>query len=296
MSCLKRDMEKEKIFVAGASGALGTEIVKILSAQDFPLRLLTNSKDGVAKLAPYSKDIWNTDASSNNGGMENITKDISIVISSLGKSVSLFSPSEDSFYESDYKANKNILDDAVKNNVKRFIYISIKGADVKEDYSIAKAHKLFEDELRASGLDYTIIRPVGFFSGLNDLAIMAKRKVIPVIGDGMARTNSIHHEDLAKVVVQYLTAGPDIIEVGGPLIHTRMEMAEMIKEKLGGQIIKVPKNIAEMGVAIPKFFSDDMGDKLDYFTFITTNDMIGEKNGSITFSEYLEGLDLNRLP
>ena len=289
-------MEKEKIFIAGASGALGTEIVKILSEKEIPLRLLTDSKEGVAKLAPYSKDIWNTNASSNGPEIENITKDISTVISALGKSVSLFSPSDDSFYESDYKANKNLLDDAVKNKVKRFIYISIKGADVKEDYSIAKAHKMFEDELRASGLDYTIIRPVGFYSGLNDLAIMAKRKVIPIVGDGQARTNSIHHQDLAKVVVGYINDGPDIIEVGGPLIHTRLEMAEMIKEKIGGQIIKVPKGIAEMGVAIPKFFDEDMGDKLDYFTFITTNDMIGEKNGSISFSEYLDGLDLNKLP
>lgn len=293
---MKQDMNKEKIFVAGASGTLGTEIVKILSEKEFALRLLTNSNDGVATLAPYSKDIWNTDASFKTPEIENITKDISVMISSLGKNLSLFSPSDDSFYESDYKANKNILEDAVKNKVRRFIYISIKGADVKEDYSIAKAHKMFEDELRASGLNYTIIRPVGFYSGLNDLAIMAKRKMIPIIGDGQARTNSIHHVDLAEVVVKYLHEGPELIEVGGPLIHTRMEMAEMIKEKIGGQIIKVPKNVAEMGVAIPKFFSEDMGDKLDYFTYITTNDMIGEKHGSITFREYLEGLDLKKLP
>jgi uncharacterized protein YbjT (DUF2867 family) len=155
---------------------------------------------------------------------------------------------------------------------------------------------MFEDELRSSGLDYTIIRPVGFFSGLNDLAIMAKRKVIPIIGDGQAKTNSIHHADLAEVVVKYLYEGPEILEVGGPLIHTRLEMAEMIKEKIGGQIITVPKNIAEMGVAIPKFFSDNLGDKLDYFTFITTNDMLGEKHGSLTFEKYLKGLDLNKLP
>lgn len=289
-------MGKEKVFVAGASGALGLEIVKILSEKEFPLRLLTKSDDGIEKLAPYSEDIWKIDAFLQSAEIENITKDISVVISSLGKSVSLFSPSDNSFYENDFKANKNILDGALKNKVRRFIYISIKGCDVKEDYSIAKAHKMFEDELRASGLDYTIIRPVGFYSGLNDLAIMAKRKMIPIIGDGQARTNSIHHVDLAEVVVKYLYEGPVLIEVGGPLIHTRLEMAEMIKEKIGGKIIKVPENFAEMGAAIPRFFSDDLGDKLDYFNFITTNDMIGEKHGSFTFREYLDGLDLKSLP
>ncbi len=287
---------QEKILVAGASGSLGTEIVKLLSQKGIPIRILDRSKEVISKLASYTDDIWIGDASSESPELTNVTEGITTVISAMGKSVSLFSPSEESFFESDYIANKSILDDALKNGVKRFVYVSIKGADVEEDYSIAKAHKMFENELRASGLEYTILRPVGFFSGLNDLAIMAKRKVIPVIGDGEAKTNSIHHKDLAEVVVSYHQEGPEIIEVGGPLIHTRMEMAEMIKEKIGGEIIKVPKTMAKIGVELPKIFSEGMHDKLDYFTFITTNDMIGEQNGSITFREYLQNLDLEKLP
>ena len=288
--------KKEKVLVAGATGALGMEVVKILNQQGYPLRVLTRSSDGASKLAPFSDDIWKGDASEDGPELNDITKDVSIVVSALGKSVSLFSPSDESFYESDYLANKSILDDAIKNGVKRFVYVSIKGADVKEDYAIAKAHKMFENELKASGIEYTILRPVGFFSGLHDLAIMAKRKVIPIIGDGQARTNSIHHRDLAVVVVSYLKEGPEIIEVGGPKIHTRLEMAEMIEKKIGGSIIKVPKTLAQLGADIPKIFDEDMHDKLDYFTFITTNDMIGEKNGNITFWEYLDNLDLNDLP
>ncbi len=286
----------ERILVAGATGSLGLEIVKLLKEKNKSIRTLVRSAEERKKVSPYTDDIFVGDASHGADEIENLTEGITTVISSLGKSVSLFSPSEDSFFESDYLANKAILDDALKNGVKRFVYVSIKGADVEKDYSIAKAHKMFENELRASGLDYTILRPVGFFSGLNDLAIMAKRKVIPVIGDGEARTNSIHHKDLAEVVVSYLDEGPDIIEVGGPLIHTRMEMAEMIKDKIGGQIVKVPKTMAKIGAALPKIFSEGMHDKLDYFTFITTNDMIGEQHGSFSFNEYLSTLDLNELP
>lgn len=292
---MKMENEK-KTLVAGASGALGLEIVKLLTQQGVAVRGLARSKDGEEKIAPYTEDVWIGDASKGELEIKNITEGVSTVISALGKSVSLFSPSDDSFFESDYLANKAVLDDALKNGVKRFVYVSIKGADVEKDYSIAKAHKMFENELRASGLEYTILRPVGFFSGLNDLAIMAKRKVIPVIGDGSARTNSIHHKDLAEVVVSYHEEGPDIIEVGGPIIHTRMEMAEMIKDKIGGQIVKVPETMAKIGAAIPKIFDEGMHDKLDYFSYITTNDMIGEKNGSISFNEYLTTLDLNELP
>ncbi len=293
---MEMESNNTKTLVAGATGSLGLETLKLLAQKNIPVRALILSQDEEHKVKPYTDDVWIGDASNGESEIQNITEGVSTVISTLGKSVSLFSPSDDSFFETDYLANKAILDDAVKNGVKRFVYVSIKGADVEKDYSIAKAHKMVENEIRASGLEYTILRPVGFFSGLNDLAILAKRKVIPVIGDGKARTNSIHHKDLAEVVVSYHLNGPEIIEVGGPLIHTRMEMAEMIKNKIGGQIVKIPETMAKIGATIPKFFDEDMHDKLDYFSFITTNDMIGEKNGRISFNEYLSTIDLNDLP
>lgn len=282
-----------KILVVGATGALGIEVLKQLHQKNLPLRALTRSDDDTIELNQLTGgDIFIGDASKNE--IKDVTRGVSTVISALGKSVSLFTPSDESFYESDFLANKNILDDAIKNGVKRFIYVSIKGADT--DFTVAKAHKMFENTLKESGIDYTIIRPVGFFSGLNDLAILAKRKVIPIVGDGEAKTNSIHHRDLAKVVVGFLNEGPRMIEVGGPNIHTRMEMAEMVKEKIGGQIIKVPESLANFGIEFQKIFMSDVPEKLDYFKFVTTHDMIAEPHGSISFREYLESLDLKDLP
>lgn len=285
---------KEKILLAGASGALGMEVLELLHGQGKDVRVLVHTEDGAEKVSAYSSDIWKADASEGKEVIKDITKDVSLVISTLGKSVSLFTNRGKSFMENDFYANSNILDDAVKNNVKRFIYVSIKGAEKALEYEIAKSHKMFEDALIASGIDYTIIRPVGFFSGLNDLAIMAKRKVIPIVGKGESRTNSIHQKDLAKVVVEHLYEGPEIKEVGGPLVHTRREMADMIAEKLGGKVISVPEKVAEWGMFVPELVDDNLSDKLKYFKFVTTNDMIGEKNGEITFAEYLDSLDLEK--
>lgn len=286
----------KKVLVAGASGALGMEIMKLLKQQEIELRALVHSSEGAAKVSSLTNDIWIADAAEENAKIKDITAGIHTVISAMGKNVSLFSPDENSFMENDFFGNNNLLQDAQANKVKRFIYISIKGADFAQEYEIAKAHKLFEESLQASGIDHTIIRPVGFFSGLNDLAIMAKRKVIPVVGDGDAKTNSIHQEDLAKAVVNYIDNGPEIVELGGPLIHTRMEMAEMIKERIGGKILQVPHKVAEFGMFLPELISDDFSAKLQYFKYITSNDMIGEKTGSITFQDYLETLDLKKLP
>jgi uncharacterized protein YbjT (DUF2867 family) len=286
----------EKILVAGASGALGLEVLKILKRDHAELRALVFSNSGAEKVSPYTKDIWKADASKGSQEVLDVTKDVTTVISTMGKSVSLFTSKGNSFLESDFYANNNLLDDALKNGVNRFVYVSIKGAEEASEFEIPKAHRMFENALEASGIDYTIIRPVGFFSGLHDLAIMAKRKVIPIVGDGSARTNSIHQQDLAQVVVENLQKGPGVLEVGGPLIHTRLEMAEMIKERIGGKIIKVPEKMAEWGMFLPEMVDKNMSSKLKYFKFITTHDMIGEKHGKISFKEYLENLDLKDLP
>lgn len=288
-------MEKN-ILVAGASGALGLEILKLLREESYNVRALIFSEAEAKKVSPYTSDIWVTDASEETLELKGVTNDITTVISAMGKSVSLFTNRGNSFMESDFKANKNLITDALQNNVKRFIYVSIKGAEKEMEFEITRVHKMVEQALVSSGIDHTIIRPVGFFSGLHDLAIMAKRKVVPVIGDGSARTNSIHQKDLAKVVLENLSEGPQIIEVGGPLIHTRLEMAEMIKDKFGGKIVKVPEKIAEWGMILPDLLNDDISEKLKYFKFITTHDMIGEKHGSITFKEYLINLDIKDLP
>lgn len=287
--------EKKKILVAGASGALGIEIVKILHAQGADLRVLTSSNEGVEKLEPYSTDIWKGDASEDFSHLKDITKDISHIVSALGNSVSLFTNNHSSFYETDFQANKHILEDARKNSVERFVYVSIKGTEEKPDAAVAKGHGLFEQALKKSGIDHTIVRPVGFFTGINDLIIMAKRKFIPVIGDGKAKTNSIHHKDLAHVLVDLIDGGPALMEVGGPEIHTRQEMAEMISKNFGGKVVKVPETLAEMGIVFSNVF-DDTHDKLEYFKFITTHDMIGDKHGSRTFKEYLKNLDKSELP
>jgi uncharacterized protein YbjT (DUF2867 family) len=289
-------MGENNILVAGASGALGIELLKLLRKEDLHFRVLTRSKGGAEKAEGFSKDVWQADAAKDPKLLKGITKDITTVISALGESVSMFTRSKDTYYESNYLANKAILEDALNHNVKRFVYVSIKGADTSPQYKIPNTHKLFEEDLINSGINYTIIRPVGFFSGLNDLIIMGKRKIIPVVGTGKALTNSIHHKDLAAVILSFLFTGPQIVEVGGPEVHSRNAMAAMAADKTGASVIHVPVWLAKLGSKPPKLFTRNLGENLSYFIHITTHDMLSPKYGSITFKEYLDSLDTKKLP
>ena len=282
----------EKILILGASGALGEYILKECYSRNFKIRVLTHSKEGHQKVRSYTDDIWCANAQEDLTKIKGITKGVDYVISALGKSVSLFSPGPNSFFEIDYKANVNILQEAKENGVKRFFYISMKGAEEASEYTIPGIHKLMEDELKESGINYSIVRPVGFYSGLNDLVIMAKRKVIPLIGDGEAKTNSIFHGDLANYIMTEFLNLPELKEVGGPQIHTRMEMAKMIQKKIGGEIIKIPKSIAKHGSKLPKLLQlDEISDKLAYFRYIMSKDMIAEEHGKMSFETYLDQID-----
>jgi uncharacterized protein YbjT (DUF2867 family) len=289
-------MSEKSILVVGASGALGIELLKLLIKEDIYVRALTRSKEGLKETDDLSDDVWQADAAKDPELIKGITKGVTTVISAMGESISMFTRSKDTYYESNYLANKAILEDALKHNVKRFVYVSIKGADTLPQYKIPHTHKLFEDDLINSGINYTIIRPVGFFSGLNDLAIMGKRKIIPVIGTGKALTNSIHHRDLAAVILSFLYNGPQVLEVGGPEVHTRKDIAAMIAEKTGAILIHVPIWLAKLGSKPPKLFTKNLGENLTYFTHITTHDMLGTSYGNTTFKEYLDNLDLNKLP
>lgn len=289
-------MNEGKILLTGASGALGMEILKLLKSGNNSVRTLTRTEEGAKRIEHLSHDIWQGDAAEHPDRIKGITKDISLVISALGESVSMFTRSQNTYYESNYLANRAILRDATDHNVKRFIFVSIKGADTSPQYRIPNTHKLFEDDLIRSGIEYTIVRPTGFFTGLNDLVIMGKRKIIPVIGTGGAVTNSIHHRDLAAVIFSFLSTGPKIIEVGGPEVHTRKKMAAMVAEKTGAHLIHVPKWLAKLGSKPPKLFTRNLGENLSYFIHITTHDMIAGKYGSTTFREYLDSLDLSQIP
>jgi len=259
--------------------------------------VLTHSEEGLEKLRGAGiEDIHYLDASNDNGKLEGITRDMDYVISALGKSISLFHPDSDTFYKSNYKANIHLLEDAKKYGVKKFIYVSMLGADTASEYKIPGTHRETEKEIQQSGLNYSIIRPVGFYSGLNDLIIMAKKMVIPLVGDGKAKTNSIFHGDLANFISNNFAELPEILEIGGPEIHTREEMAVMIQERIGGRIIKVPKGIAKYGSEVPKLFArENLGHKLDYFSYIMSHDMIGQSRGTLTFKDYLDQVVLYNL-
>ena len=277
----------KKVLLAGATGALGIEILKHLHQQNYYVRVLIRDATRAEVVKPYCNDVFIGDAA-DRLSLRGACQDIDIVLSALGKSVSLFTNESASFLAVDHQANANLLDEAVDAGVTRFVYVSIFASETSPRLRVGWSHELFAQKLQQSSLHYTIIKPVGLFSGLHDLIIMGRKGLLITPGDGEPLTNPIHQQDLAEVCVQCLEEGPPVMDVGGPEIHSRNEVAKEVAQHTGASVINLPSWMVVAGLGVVRLFSQNLYDKLSYFTYITTHDMVAPPYGQQTFAAYLQ--------
>jgi len=130
----------------------------------------------------------------------------------------------------DYRANIELIDSAKATGVvQHFVFISVLGADRGyEDAPVFKAKRAVEQYLKASGLNYTILRPSGLASNLLPLAERFRETgLYLLIGDPKNRTSIVSTDDLARMVVDSVTveaARNQILPVGGPEILLREDI------------------------------------------------------------------------
>jgi len=153
---------------------------------------------------------------------------IQTVISCAGASMSLgWRGGEASFHDVDWQGNRNLLAEAKRAGVQKFVYVAVNPAGAADDTIYVQAHENFVTDLRISGLDYTVVRPTGFFGFYVQALAQARQGWALVIGPGAARTNPIHEADVARACLDAIESGQDDMPVGGPEIFTRRQIAEL---------------------------------------------------------------------
>ena len=133
--------------------------------------------------------------------------------------------------------------------VRRLVHMGALGVadDPRLHYASSKARA--EAAVRASGLDWTILKPSlqfgpgdGFFNIVAGLVRLSPG-IVPVPGDGKSRFQPIFVGDVAEVVVRSL-ADPATIgatfELGGPRTWTYREITQEILRALGKRRVILP--------------------------------------------------------
>jgi len=228
----------KNVLVAGATGYLGRFVLQEFNKSGYHTRALSRNSLKLESLKEYVDEEFIGEVT-NADSLKGICKDIDIVFSSIG-----ITNQKDSrtFMEVDYQGNKNLLEEAKKEGVSKFIFISVFNAENMKELKGIQAKLKFQQELKNSGLDYLIVYPNGFFSDMLEYLKMAKKGRGYVFGSGENKINPIDGEDLAKACVNAAAGSEKEITVGGPDTFTHNEILAMAFKVYGkkSKIMKIP--------------------------------------------------------
>ena len=191
----------------------------------------------------------------------------------------------------DYQGNKNLLHEALEENVSRFMYISVFNASRLRHLEIVKAKERFADELKAADIGHIIVRPNGFFSDMHEFFNMAKRGRVYLFGKGEYRGNPIHGADLAKACVECFDSNDTECDIGGPEILSQNEIASQAFEVLNKKpkITHIPIWINTLTIKLAMFFTSvKTYGPIEFFMTVLVMDMIAPTYGRHTIKNYFK--------
>ncbi|MFC2130445.1 NmrA family NAD(P)-binding protein [Bacteroidota bacterium] len=179
-----------KILVTGATGGIGTELLKILSGMNLPVKAAARNPEKISKMnlantEPYSFDFTNQDSYNN-------------LMSGVNK-LFLFVPSDHpEFDDITYKLTNH----AKNSGVEKIVFLSAMGTEDADE------SPLFEAELniQGSGIAYTFLRPNWFMQNFNTFmakGIIENNEIAVPAGD--AKTSFVDARDISAAAAAALT-------------------------------------------------------------------------------------------
>ncbi|WP_166966584.1 SDR family oxidoreductase [Yeosuana marina] len=221
-------MKHTNILLAGATGYLGGYLLNELIEKQNQVVAIVRKPDALKKTNENYLEIKQAEVTKPET-LKDICKGIHTVISTVG-----ITRQKDglTYMDVDYQANMNLLEEAKKAGVKHFVYVSAINGDKYRHLKIFEAKEKFVDALKASGLNYTIVRPNGFFSDMKDFLQMAKWGRVYLFGSGNQKFNPIHGEDLARAIVDSLEDRNKELTIGGPDILSLNDISKLALKSL----------------------------------------------------------------
>lgn len=275
------------ILLAGATGYLGSHLVRQLQAQSVEFKVIVRDSQKLLKQGVEEKRIHKAELT-NPETLIRCWQGVETVISTVG-----ITKQKDglTYMDVDYQANLNLLNQAKENGVKKFIYVSVLNGKKLRSLKICEAKERFVDKLKTSGLDYCVIRPNGFFSDVEEIFNMSKQGRIFLFGDGGYKSNPIHGADLARVCLNAIDSKVQEINVGGPNTYTHNQIAEISFGVQGKNttIIHIPDFVRRITLTIARtFFSVQVYGKLEFFMIVMAMDMLAPEYGTHTIDNYFK--------
>jgi len=248
-----------KVFVTGATGFVGEEIVRQLRQAGHSVRMLVRDKrlDETRGSTGEEIHVGNIlDADSLRGALTGIDAVIHLVgiISEVGEST---------FENVHVRGTKNMVAAAQEQGVKRFVHMSALGT---RSNAVSRYHRTkweAEEIVRGSGLEFTIFRPSLIFGPRDRFVnlfakIIRRSPIAPILGRRDAKFQPVAIETVAGAFVKSLTevrAVGQTFDLAGPEIFTMSEIIDQILTVMKRKRLKVhiPAAVARIQAAFLEF-------------------------------------------
>ncbi|MCD7847293.1 MAG: SDR family oxidoreductase [Oscillospiraceae bacterium] len=277
-----------KVVLAGAYGKLGSEILKSLVARDIETvaaDMVERDIEGLDKSKYTFKklDVTNKEA------LKGLCDGADTVITTVGLTATSATLTN---YDIDYNGNLNLLEEAKRAGVTKFVYISVIKADKAPDVPMLHAKYLFEEKLKESGISYVIHRPTGYFYDIVKVfKPMIEEGKVTLLGKEAVHANVVHTPDFAEFIVDHIGDNNVTYDVGGKETWSYEEIARMCFAAAGKEpvIKRAPAWLFDVLGNLPKNKKNGKKAILKFSKWTLTEEMVGDTHvGESSFKEYIE--------
>ena len=276
-----------KVVLAGAYGNLGADIFKALLKEGHEVVAadMIERDLGVTGNFTFKKiDVTNPES------LKGLCDGADCMITTVGLTKTSATVTN---YQIDYQGNLNLLKEAKEAGVKYCTYISVIKADKAPKVPMLHAKYLFEEELKKSGMIYTIHRPTGYFYDIVKVfKPMVEKGEVTLLGKEAVHANVISTEDFADFIVKHLTDENKMYNVGGKETYSYEEIANMCFAAAGKEpvIKRAPAFLFDVLAFMNKLKKNGKEAILRFSKWTLTEEMVGDTvHGDMSFKEYIEG-------
>ncbi len=263
------------ILLAGGTGRLGTKVVSLLRQRGLELRVLTRDRTRATHLTGAGVEIAEGDVR-DLAAVRRAAEGAQTVVSAIQG----FAGTKDgspATIDRDGNRNRNLIQAAREAGVKHLVLVSVWDAAPDHPMDLLRMKYDAEQELKGSGLAWTIIRPSAYMETWCEVLgrpLLQKGKT-QVFGRGRNPINWVSTSDVARFV-ELAISDPAVrsrtIDVGGPENLTMNEFVKVFQVETGsiGRVGHVPLAAMRLMTIAMRFLNPGMARQIQAGTVMDT--------------------------
>lgn len=274
-----------KVVLAGAFGNLGADILKALAGAGHEVVAADMAVREIEGVSCETRVIDVTKPET----LKGLCEGADAVVTTVGLTRTSATITN---YDIDYQGNVNLLEEATRAGVKRFVYISVIKANSDPNVPMLHAKAMFEEKLKESGLTWVIHRPTGYFYDIAKVFMpMIEKGTVTLLGKQDVHANVIDTPDFADFIVYHLTDENKTYDVGGKETYSYEEMAKMFFEAAGKPAVikRAPVFLFDVLALVNKWKKNGKEAIIRFSKWTLTHELVGRDTwGEHSFREYIK--------